>query len=136
MKRREFLEKTGCACAGLAAVPLGVGPLAAGTGSAGEQSRPRYAFEIEIYEAREDTWCHHKGDKFKYPDEWGKVCPWLRTSMNDFLRVLENGGTLRWTYEGTPYEKVIDPDGVTTEFVRCPDPTANLVAKITRTKVG
>jgi len=25
---------------------------------------------------------------------------------------------------------------VTTEFVRCPDPTSNLVAKIIRTKVG
>jgi hypothetical protein len=28
---------------------------------------------------------------------------------------------------------VIDPDGVTTEFVRCPDPTALVVIKITRT---
>ena len=25
---------------------------------------------------------------------------------------------------------------MTTEFVRCPDPTSNLVAKIIRTKVG
>ena len=25
---------------------------------------------------------------------------------------------------------------VTTEFIRCPDPTSNLVAKITRTKIG
>jgi hypothetical protein len=38
-------------------------------------------------------------------------------------------------HEGTPYEKVIDPDGVTTEYVRCPDPTSNLLAKITRTLV-
>jgi hypothetical protein len=30
---------------------------------------------------------------------------------------------------------VIDPDGVTTEYVRCPDPTSALVAKITRTRV-
>jgi hypothetical protein len=42
---------------------------------------------------------------------------------------------LPWKYEGTPYEKVINPDGVTTEFVRCPDPTSNLVAKIIRTRV-
>ena len=53
--------------------------------------------------------------------------------MHDFIRILEFGGTLRWEYEDTPYEKVIDPDGVTTEYIRCPDPTANLVAKITRT---
>jgi len=39
-------------------------------------------------------------------------------------------------YQGTPYEKVVDPDGVTTEFVRCPDPTSGLVAKITRTRVS
>jgi len=44
--------------------------------------------------------------------------------------------TLPWRYENTPYEKVIDPDGVTTEYVRCPDPTADLVAKITRTAVS
>ena len=37
-------------------------------------------------------------------------------------------------YKGTAYEKQIDPDGVTTEFVRCPDPTdAGIVVKITRT---
>jgi hypothetical protein len=31
---------------------------------------------------------------------------------------------------------LIDPNGVTTEYVRCPDPTANLVAKIIRTRVN
>jgi hypothetical protein len=41
-----------------------------------------------------------------------------------------------WLYEGTPYKKVIDPDGVTTEFIRCPDPTdSGVVVKITRTRV-
>lgn len=54
-------------------------------------------------------------------------------SLIGMLRVLEHGGTLPWRYRGTPYEKVIDPDGVTTEFVRCPDPTAAVVIKITRT---
>jgi len=34
------------------------------------------------------------------------------------------------------YEKVIDPDGVTTEYVRCPDPTSNLVAKSVRTRLA
>jgi hypothetical protein len=48
--------------------------------------------------------------------------------------VLEHGGTLSWKYRDTRYEKVIDPDGVTTEYVRCPDPTASgIVIKITRT---
>ncbi len=50
--------------------------------------------------------------------------------------LLNQGVTLGWKYEKTPYEKVIDPNGVTTEYVRCPDPTSNLVAKIIRTKVG
>jgi uncharacterized repeat protein (TIGR04076 family) len=95
----------------------------------------RYKIEIEIFEARPDTWCHKKGDKFAYPADWGKLCPWLRASLNEFVRLLENGVTLPWRYEGTLYEKVIDPEGLTTEYVRCPDPTSNLVAKITRTRV-
>ena len=56
--------------------------------------------------------------------------------MHDFIRLLENDATLGWKYEGTPYEKVINKDGVTTEYVRCPDPTADLVAKITRTEIS
>jgi uncharacterized repeat protein (TIGR04076 family) len=139
MKRRDFVEKAGCAAAAFAAA----------AGIAGAQERPtqtppppppparkRYKIEIEIFEARPDTWCHKKGDKFAYPADWGKLCPWLRASLNEMVRMLEMGVTLSWMYKGTPYEKVIDPDGVTTEYVRCPDPTSNLVAKITRTKVG
>ncbi len=73
------------------------------------------------------------GDTFQYPDDVGKLCPWLVDSLTGFLRALENGGTLPWRYRGTPYEKAIDPDGVTTEFVRCPDPTAcGIVMKIMR----
>jgi hypothetical protein len=49
------------------------------------------------------------------------------------IRVLQFGGTLPWTYEGTPYEKEIDPEDTTTEFVRCPDPTSSgVVLKIIR----
>ena len=74
------------------------------------------------------------GKKFRYPDDLGEMCPWLLDSLTGMLRALENGGTLPWKYRGTAYEKVIDPDGVTTEFVRCPDPTAcGIVIKITRT---
>jgi hypothetical protein len=54
-------------------------------------------------------------------------------SLTGVIRALENGGTLPWKYIGTPYEKVIDPDGVTTEYVRCLDPTASgIVVKVTR----
>jgi len=104
-----------------------------------EQARPKYAFTIEIFDGRE-TPCgagHRLGDRFNYPADNGKICPWLMDSMAGFLRVLEHGGTLSWTYRGTRYEKENDADGVTTEFVRCPDPTASgVVAKITRTRVA
>ena len=40
-----------------------------------------------------------------------------------------------WLYEGTPYQKVIDKDGLTTEFIRCPDPSRAVVAKISRRRV-
>lgn len=134
MIRRDFLGKSGTCLAGLVALP--VLAEAAAVGQEEEQpKRRKYKIDIEIYEAREDTWCHKKGDKFEYPKDIGKICPWLLASMHDFLRLLQNGVTLGWKYENTPYEKVIDPDGVTTEYVRCPDPTADLVAKITRTAV-
>jgi len=137
MKRRDFLGKSGCGMAAfLAAQGL---PSSLNGGHQQQQQAPpppkrkKYKLEIEIYEARPDTWCHKKGDKFAYPQDIGKICPWLLASLHDFLRLLEQGVTLSWKYEGTPYEKVIDPEGVTTEYVRCPDPTSNLVAKITRT---
>jgi uncharacterized repeat protein (TIGR04076 family) len=97
---------------------------------------PRYKIDIEIFEARQDTWCHKKGDKFEYPKDMAKICPWLMSSMHDFITGLLHGANFGWKYEGTPYEKVIDPNGITTEYVRCPDPTANLVAKIIRTKIS
>lgn len=133
MKRREFLERTGCCAAGLAGAPL------MAESQSGQQPPPpkrrRYSFEIEVVEGPKSR-CHKVGEKFAYPQDLGKLCPWLRDSMSGLLRVLENAGTLPWTYKGTPYEKVIDPDGVTTEFVRCPDPTAaGIVVKITRTAV-
>jgi uncharacterized repeat protein (TIGR04076 family) len=133
------MGQAGCGLAGFMA--------AAGLAGAQDQEKPaapqpspppqrkKYKIDIEIFEARPDTWCHKKGDKFNYPADLGKICPWLRGSMQDFLVALAHGATLPWKYEGTPYEKVINPDGVTTEFVRCPDPTSNLVAKIIRTRV-
>ncbi len=74
------------------------------------------------------------GQKFRYPDQLGELCTFLADSLTGMVRALESGGTLPWSYRGTPYEKVIDPDGVTTEYVRCPDPTASgIVIKIIRT---
>ena len=142
MKRRDFLGKSGCGVAAFlagqaAADTLGVGDLEQ---QQQQQAPPpkckRYKMEVEIFEARPDSWCHKKGDKFAIPQDIGKICPWLQASLHDFLVALGHGATLPWKYEGTPYEKVIDPDGVTTEYVRCPDPTSNLVAKITRTVIA
>ncbi len=132
MKRREFIGKTGCGVAGMVSAPFWLHAAQ----EEEQQKKRKYKIEIEIYEAREDSWCHKKGDKFEYPKDIGKICPWLLTSMHDFLRLLQQGVTLPWKYEDTPYEKVIDPEGVTTEYVRCPDPTADLVAKITRTLIA
>ena len=137
MKRRDFLGKSGCGMAAFLAAQGLPNPLEGGQQQQQQtpppaQKRRKYKLEIEIYEARPDTWCHKKGDKFAYPQDIGKICPWLLSSLHDFLRLLEQGVALPWKYEGTPYEKVIDPEGVTTEYVRCPDPTSNLVAKITR----
>ena len=133
MERKDFLKKAGCGALCFSAAPMFVN-----TASAQEQEikRKRFKIDLEIYEAREDTWCHKKGDKFEYPADIGKLCPWLLSSMHDFIRLLENDATLDWKYEGTPYEKVINKDGVTTEYVRCPDPTADLVAKISRTEIS
>ena len=80
---------------------------------------------------------YQAGRKFSYPEDMGKICPWLLDSMHGVIHVLRNNGTLGWMYEDTPYEKEIDRDGVTTEFVRCIDPTASgIVMKVIRTWVS
>ena len=97
-------------------------------------ARRKYAFELEIFESG----CpyHEKGNKYAYPEDKAKICSWLLDSANTMIRVLEYDGKLPWNYANTPYKKVIDPKGITTEFVRCPDPTsAGVVLKITRTKL-
>ena len=77
-----------------------------------------------------------QGQRFTYPDDWGKICPWLASSLDPIIQTLRNGGTLGWQYSGTPYEKEINPDGITTEFVRCVDPTeSGIVVKVIRTKL-
>jgi uncharacterized repeat protein (TIGR04076 family) len=75
------------------------------------------------------------GDRFAYPEDAGRLCPWLLDSMHSILHTLRFGGTLPWQYPDTPYEKEMDPEGVTTEFIRCVDPTASgIVVKVIRTK--
>jgi uncharacterized repeat protein (TIGR04076 family) len=94
----------------------------------------KYEFEMEIFES--GCRYHPVGDKFTYPDDKGKLCSWLFDSANTMIRVLQYDGKLPWSYSGTPYEKVINQKGVTTEFIRCPDPTtAGVVLKIIRTKL-
>lgn len=113
-----------------------------------------YKIELEIYEGncgelRQDgtspdfagegicAWMYGSyqvGDTFRYPEDLGLLCPWLVDSLSGVIRAMEHGGTLPWKYTGTPYEKVIDPEGVTTEYVRCLDPTAaGIVIKVIRT---
>jgi len=155
MNRREFLTCSG-ACVGAGAIaataaapafarqappppppPPATPAAAAQAVPPGAQvvrrAGPDYAFEIEIVEGKCGP--HQTGQKFKYPDEKGRICPWLMDSMNGMIRVLEYGGTLPWLYMGTPYEKVIDPNGLTTEFIRCPDPSRVVVAKLSRRRV-
>ncbi|MCK7540823.1 MAG: hypothetical protein MZV63_63010 [Marinilabiliales bacterium] len=103
------MGRAGCAAAALAAA--GVPGWRAGQGHPGRRLRrhrlrPRpSAIGSTSRSSRPatDSWCHKKGDKFAYPADWGKLCPWLRASLNEFVRLLENGVTLPWMYEGTPY---------------------------------
>ena len=94
-------------------------------------------FEIEIEIFKGDKCDHHQtGEKYKYPEDIGKLCPWLLDSINSMVRVLQFGGSLPWEYKNTEYEKTINPERTTTEFIRCPDPTdAGVVVKLTRRKL-
>jgi len=79
---------------------------------------------------------YQQGQKFVYPDDSDKLCSWLLHSIFPIVQTLRFGGNLPWEYAGTKYEKEMDPDSVTTEFVRCIDPTnSGIVVKIIRTKL-
>ena len=79
---------------------------------------------------------YQAGHVFSYPDDKDKLCPWLVDSMSGIIEALLSGETLGWRYKGTPYEKVIDKQGITTEFIRCIDPTeSGIVVKVIRTKL-
>ena len=137
IERREFLSACGLAGAALAGADVAAASQDPAAARARVSARRGYRIEVEIVECKAGTCVQHNvGDKFLYPVDRGRICPWLLDSMNGAIRALEFGGTLPWLYEGTRYKKVIDPEGVTTEFIRCPDPTdSGVVAKITRTRV-
>ena len=117
MKRREFLKSSGTGVgAGLAALaiprpaaarqatqPQTQLPAKPDNAQQPQVARPRYDFEIDIIEG--NCGPHKAGQKIKYPDEKGKICPWLMDSMSGAIRVLEYGGTMPWLYKGTPYRE-------------------------------
>jgi hypothetical protein len=79
---------------------------------------------------------YQQGQRFRYPEDWNKICPWLASSLDPVISALRFGGTLGWQYPDTPYVKEIDLEGITTEFVRCIDPTASgIVVKVIRSRV-
>ena len=78
-----------------------------------------------------------QGQRFSYPEDWGRLCSWLASSLDPIIQTLRFGGPLGLQYPGTPYEKEIDPEGVTTEYIRCVDPTeSGIVVKVIRTFQG
>ncbi len=136
MERRDFLTNAGrCLLAGAI-----LAPAVFKTNKAEAQiDEKKYKIDIEIYESTRG-YCyfggHVKGQKLEYPRDWDKICPYLKGSLSVFIEQLADGQTLSWTYAGTPYEKVINKDGITTEYVRCPDPSDKyVVAKIIRTQI-
>ncbi len=130
MKRRDFLKKTSCGAAGFAVPSLA---------QASDEEKEgiivrRYDMEIEVVEVGAKTRCHKKGEKFTWPKDMGNLCHWLASALDPVVTSLAGGAIYPWLYKDTPYEKVIDPEGVTTEYIRCPDPTeAGIVVKLIRT---
>jgi hypothetical protein len=79
---------------------------------------------------------YQQGERFAWPEDMDKLCPWLVDGLQSIIATLKFGGTLPWQYPDTPYVKEMDLDGVTTEFIRCIDPTASgIVVKVIRTAI-
>ena len=119
MNRRSFLKCSATCAAGSAAAVAAVGAAAAAAQQppppppipkAGEQTTPAAAnapqvlrrrgfdFEIEIVEGKCGP--HQAGQKFKYPDEKGKICEWLMDSMNGAIRVLDTAARCPGSMKG------------------------------------
>lgn len=79
---------------------------------------------------------YQQGQRFKLPEDNELICPWLLDSLSGIVDALHAGETLGWQYKDTPYEKVINKNGIKTEFIRCVDPTeSGIVVKVIRTKL-
>ena len=94
MRRREFIEKAGCGAVGFAAAPLAEAQEESGTSVV----MRRYDMDIEVYEVGPQTRCHKKGEKFKWPQDIGKVCHWLASALDPVCTSLNAGATFPWKY--------------------------------------
>ena len=52
-----------------------------------------YTIELEVFESGGCAY-HKVGDKLRYPEDRGIMCPWLLDSISGMIRVLRYGGTL------------------------------------------
>ena len=50
------------------------------------------------------------GQKFRYPEDLGEMCPWLVDSLTGVVRALEHGGNLSWKYKDTPMTTTSRPN--------------------------
>ena len=66
---------------------------------------------------------YKEGQKFRYPQDAGKLCQWLVNDIHQIYQIMRYGGKMLWTYENTEFEKVFNEKGKTTEYIRCIDPT-------------
>jgi hypothetical protein len=39
---------------------------------------------------------YQQEQRFSYPEDWGKICPWLASSLDPSIQTLRFGGTLGW----------------------------------------
>jgi hypothetical protein len=77
MRRREFFGRSGSGAAGLVAAPLVLGA----QDVPGLVAWKRYAIEIEVIEGPPDGCAQHNfGEKFRYPEDSGKICERLLDS--------------------------------------------------------
>ncbi|MFX0083762.1 MAG: TIGR04076 family protein [Candidatus Hodarchaeota archaeon] len=78
---------------------------------------------VKILERGECPLGHKVGDKFKYPDDVGKICQSAYNSIYPSITTLRFDGSFPWSQ---------DKD---TTMVCCPDPNNPVVFKISRTKI-
>jgi uncharacterized repeat protein (TIGR04076 family) len=78
---------------------------------------------VKILERGECPLGHKVGDKFRYPDDVGKICQSAYNSIYPSITTLRFDGSFPWSQ---------DKD---TTMVCCPDPNNPVVFKITRTKI-